>query len=355
AFAQAAATKLANPDSLRADRAVRPLSQWDGCSLLATVLGDRTEQYTLELDDGVPGLDGCDASKGEDPELSLTMSYNRDPARYAGANRKELGGRTVAVAEPELVGPGRPYCLVSWSNGPASAIKALSDQVIEVRAPDCPQVEQLAAAIISGHDTAPPTAAVQQPLLYRPDEPDTAATGPCIDDFDGDKPGRCTPYREVSIPRGGKKIIAAAAADPNVECAVALEPVRAHLGAHLAPITDGSSCYFLEPTHSVRVEVNLSGVYVPDRYGTELDLHRNRKKIDVSGHPAIYFEFELPDIRTEYHIFASPGYDTSAPGFIHIMLSLELPRGAPFGAPIDTTRAPLLEEIMADVMSTHFD
>ncbi|MGH3914995.1 MAG: hypothetical protein ACRDTC_16550, partial [Pseudonocardiaceae bacterium] len=197
AFAQAAATKLANPDSLRADRAVRPLSQWDGCSLLATALGDRTEQYTLELDDGVPGLDGCDASRGEDPELSLTMSYGWDPARYAGANRKQLGGRTVAVAEPELAGPGRPYCLVSWSNGPASAIRALSDQVIEVRAPDCPQAEQLAAAVISGHDTAPPTAAVPQPLLYRPDEPDTAATGPCIDDFDGDKPGRCTPYREV--------------------------------------------------------------------------------------------------------------------------------------------------------------
>lgn len=222
-------------------------------------------------------------------------------------------------------------------------------------APECPQAEQLAATVMSELDATPPPATEQRPLLYRSHEPDTAAVGPCIDDFDGDKPGRCTPYREVTVPRGDKDIIAAAAADPNVECAVALEPVRAHLGESMTPTTDRSSCRFLEPTHASRVEVNFSDVYVPDHYGTEADLYQNRKKIDVSGHPAIHFESELRGIRIDYHIYASPGSDTSAPGFVHTLLSLELPRGAPSGTPIDTTRAPLLEKIMADLMSTHFD
>lgn len=349
AFAEAAATKLANPDLLQADRTVLPLSQWDGCSLLATALGDRAGQYTLTLDDGVPSLDGCDASRGDDRELSLKISYTWDPAQYVGPNGKQLGGRTVDVSEPNEFG-----CRARWSNGPATAIKVFSDQVIEVQAPDCPQAEQLAVAVMSIPSTAAPTAEIQQLLLYRPDEPDTAATGPCIDDVDGDKPGRCTPYREVSIPRGGRELILAGATDPNVECAVALEPVRAYLGTQMAPTTDGSSCYFLESTHAIRVEVDFSGLYVPDHYGTEADLFQNRKKIDVAGYPAIYFESELRDIRTEYHIFASPRYDTSTPGYVRTTLSLELPRGAPSGTRIDTTRVPLLEKIMADIMSTHF-
>lgn len=185
-----AETKLANPHSLQADPLILPLSQWDGCSLLATALGDRAGQYTLKLDEGVPGLDGCEASRGNDRELSLKISYTWDPAQYAGPNGKQIGGRTVDVAEPNEFG-----CQARWTNGPATAIKVFSDQVIEVQAPDCPQAEQLTAAVMSIPSTAAPTAEIQRPLLYRPDEPDTAATGPCIDDVDGDKPGRCTPYR----------------------------------------------------------------------------------------------------------------------------------------------------------------
>jgi Protein of unknown function (DUF3558) len=49
AFAEAAATKLANPDSLRPDRTTFPLSQWDGCSLLAAALGEEAERYPLTL------------------------------------------------------------------------------------------------------------------------------------------------------------------------------------------------------------------------------------------------------------------------------------------------------------------
>src|SRR5262249_50259116 len=111
----------------------------------------------------------------------------------------------------------------------------------------------------------------------------------------------------------------------------------------------------LESTHAVVLEVNLSGFYRPDEYGDETDVFRNRKKIDVAGHPAIYFESELRDTRIEYEIYVSPGFDTSAPGFVNVRLTLERPRGAPTGAPIDTTRAPLAAQIAAQIMAAHFN
>ena len=84
AFAEATVTKLANPDSLQADHTVLPLSQWDGCSMLAAALGNEVGRYALKLTEGVPGLDGCDASTGSDLELSLELTCSWDPASNRG-------------------------------------------------------------------------------------------------------------------------------------------------------------------------------------------------------------------------------------------------------------------------------
>jgi hypothetical protein len=101
----------------------------------------------------------------------------------------------------------------------------------------------------------------------------------------------------------------------------------------MQPTTDGSSCHFLEPTHAVHLEVNISKFYRPDDYGDDADLYRNRKKIDVAGHPAIYFESGSGRTRSSYHIYASPGSDTAASGFVNILLDLSPPRGTPSGPP----------------------
>lgn len=354
-FAVAAVVRLvADPGSLRADRRRLPLSEWDGCSLLAGALGDTAGQYTVKLDEGVPGLDGCEASAGGDHKLTLKISYGWDPATAAGAKRKQISGRTADILELVTFGGDYLGCMVRWSNGTATGIRVLSDQVLEVKAPDCSQAESLAVAVMATLRTTPSAAGVQRRLLYRPDEPDTTATGPCIDDVDGDKPGRCAPYHEVPVPGDKQEIITAANSDPNIECALALNAVRTHLGAQMHPTTDGSSCHFLEPTHTVDLEVDSSGFYRPDEYGDDPGLFRNRKKIDVAGHPAIYFEAGSGRSRNSYEIYASPGSDTSAPGFVNIRMDLSPPRGTPSGSPIDTTRAALVEKIAADILSTHF-
>lgn len=127
-FAEAAAVKLADPDSLRTDHRILPLSQWDGCSLLATALGEAAGRYTMTLDKGIFGLDGCDASTGPDRELSVKISYSWDPADGLGANRKLVAGQTVDVAEPTRSGSDSSGCRVRWSNGPASTVKHFSDR-----------------------------------------------------------------------------------------------------------------------------------------------------------------------------------------------------------------------------------
>lgn len=159
----------------------------------------------------------------------------------------------------------------------------------------------------------------------------------------------------MAVPGDEQEIVAAANSDPDIECAVALQAVRTHLGEQMRPTTDGSSCHFTEPTHSVDLEVNISGFYRPDEYGDEPGLFRNRKKIDVAGHPAIYFEAGSGRTRSSYYLYASPGSDTSAPGFVNLLLDLSPPRGAPSGAPIDTTTSAVIDAVAADILSTHFD
>lgn len=165
-FAIAAVVRLvADPGSLRADRRRLPLSEWDGCSLLSGALGDTAGQYTVKLDEGVPGLDGCEASADDDHKLTLKVSYGWDPATAAGAKRKHISGRTADILELVTFGGDYLGCVVKWSNGTATGIRVLSDQVLEIQAPDCAQAERLAAAVMRTLRTTPPATAAQRRLL----------------------------------------------------------------------------------------------------------------------------------------------------------------------------------------------
>jgi len=160
--------KLANPAALQpVDPATRPLAAWDGCSLLAGILGSTASQYTLTYDGA---LDGCTGGPTKDggadaPDTEsrhVQVSYTSNPIGIPGSPQRQVGVVQGSVSQVGGV------CLISWSAGPGGAALPAGVQV-EVRnsAPNCNQAAADGAKVQQLVAGQPPTASsAQQPLLY---------------------------------------------------------------------------------------------------------------------------------------------------------------------------------------------
>ena len=336
AFAAAALVVLAKPEGARAQL---PLARWDACSVLSRVLGG-VPVASLKFGGSLSGLDRCNG-----PDSMLTLDYGSELAENGSDRFRTINDRPVR--EVRL-----PQCRLTWDQD----LSGLPDtgrrmQQITVEAADCDRAEELAAAamkVLVG--AAPERPAPQRPLVYRIDEADVPAAGACADLA----PGRqCVPYHQVDVPTGGGEVLSAAEADPNVNCAVALEAVRKHLGPTLRPVTSSSFedgrpvpyCAFVAPDRAVQVQVSISADPLPSGESTEQLTHP--ESTTIAELPAV--EAEILGTEPGGAVFVS----TAGGGRLLVKVLFPVRRGSS-KAVRDEMQLAKLEPLTADIISKYF-
>lgn len=264
ALADAAATVLAKPDTVRAE----PV--WDACTALAEAL----DAGTAKLSGNGPA--DCTNHSREPTAASVSFADDLPPSDEERTPRPTtIGGTQARVYEEE------GNCEVHWRqrlfDGPYATTP---DHQVVVRTPDCDTSQDLAESLTAVLEKPPPTdVAPQRPLLYGPDEPDSPYPGACAH-VDEPDPDRCEPYAEVAVPGDPAAILRAATDDAHVQCALAVRPVGAAFGTELAPVADsaaGTRCLFVEPERRLRLTFSVShGRVVDDSDG---------EPVTVAGHP----------------------------------------------------------------------
>ncbi len=136
----------------------------------------------------------------------------------------DLGGVKGYQTETRRMG-GLDGCEITV---PVSFERAITFEVGRAsRSKDCGLLRDFATA---------GAAKLPRDLVYPPEGQDSARVGACADWVATEKGETCDPAVEVEVPTGAEKIIAASAADPNVECAVFRDAVKMAFGADFAPI-----------------------------------------------------------------------------------------------------------------------
>jgi len=263
-LAAAAAQVLANPDSLQA----KPV--WDACTALAAA-----------LDAGKTKLSGngpadCTNHSREPTAASISFVDDLPPSdEQQPPQTTTVGGTQVRVYDEEQ------NCEVYWRQRPFDVrYAATPDYQVVARSPDCAHSTDLAESLMAVLGKAPPTdVAPQQPLLYRPDEPDSPYPGACAY-VDATDPNRCAPYVEVAVPDDPAALLPAANDDADVQCAMAVRSVGARFGSTPVPVADseaGSRCLFVEPERQLQLMFSLS-------FGKVVNV-ADGKPVTVAGHP----------------------------------------------------------------------
>lgn len=155
-FVEAAATTLAHPDTVETE------PRWDACDLLRTAIGDENGTYRRNP---VIVLDDCAEDRSDTWLYFIYAKPGVDDGRVRWA--KDVVG-TTPVWTNELGGE----CMVEWQAGPPRHQSEVGLTAL-VKAPACEGAKQLAGSVMTLLAKAPPDdASPQQPLLYKPDEPD---------------------------------------------------------------------------------------------------------------------------------------------------------------------------------------
>jgi hypothetical protein len=254
-LAQGVAMKLANPD------AVAVAQSWDACAVLRTATNG--ESGTYRYGDGT-GFDDCRASA---PFAALVLGYS--PKSDQGATVETIGGKRVAIHQGD-------QCEITWHNGVA---RQSNELWVSIQGVDCAKAKTMAERAMTALAAPPPETTPQRPLLYGPDDPDRPIPGACVL---WEKPDQCQPYVEVPVPSEKGQLIRAAEADPNVDCAMAIEAVTKHFGAQWKPvtITDQRGCTFIESTRLARVSVSTSAEPVSKRPHVD-----GERDLTIADHP----------------------------------------------------------------------
>ncbi|GAB1515555.1 hypothetical protein JCM33774_75980 [Actinophytocola sp. KF-1] len=349
-YAAGTVGKLRNPDALANTDTSRPFSAWDGCSLLRTALGATAGDYVYEPHSHGDHFGGCNAANkdranGYHP-ANIQVSYD-DTAEVTGKTRT-IGGKTVAVTDRSK------DCSAHWDHGPTGvANKLWAVTPVAMSAKDCDTLVALVEKVIALAGTKPADdAAPQRPLLYGPDENDTASKGACVDLAISGGVADCEPYQEVPVPRGTDAIMAASEVNRNLQCAVFADAVADKFGAEFVPVTWEAHGFFVDSAHTVRIQVNVDDGNAPADYGRG-DLYADREKIEIAGKPAIVF---WDADRTVFEIYLSPHDATSERGNLHIAVEMVGGRGKEFETPpsLPRDKADLATEVMEQVVETYF-
>ncbi|MFI5562097.1 hypothetical protein ACIA2T_22710 [Amycolatopsis japonica] len=193
-------------------------------------------------------------------------------------------------------------------------------------------------------------------LVYPPDGQDSARVGACADWVSTEEGENCDPAAEVEVPTGAETIIAAGAADPNVECAVFRDAIKMAFGADFAPIATPGSCYFVEPKHRLQIEAGATanggapGEWLADPNKTFED----HKQLTFGESPGVTLG---GNDDSEFLIYASPSGNLDARGHVRLLLSTQRERGIdewPRSRVISAVDVGKALAVMDFVMATHF-
>ncbi|OLZ47818.1 hypothetical protein BS329_28570 [Amycolatopsis coloradensis] len=199
-------------------------------------------------------------------------------------------------------------------------------------------------------------AKLSRDLVYPPDGQDSGRVGACADWVSTSKGENCDPAVDAQVPTGAELVLAAGAADPNVECAVFREAVKKTFGPGFEPIATPGSCYFVEPQHRLQIEAGATanggapGQWLADPNKTYKDHHQT----SFSGNPGV--TFRSTDDR-EFSLYVSPLGSLDAVGHVRLTITPERERGiddwdrSKAVTAVDVAKARAVMEL---AMATHF-
>lgn len=200
------------------------------------------------------------------------------------------------------------------------------------------------------------TAKLPRDLVYPLDGQDNERVGVCANWVSTSKGENCDPAVAAQVPAGAELILAAGAADPNVECAVFRDAVKKTFGPEFEPIATPGSCYFVEPKHRLQIEAGATanggapGEWLADPNKTYKDHHQT----SFSGNPGV--TFRAKDDR-EFSLYVSPLGNLDSRGHVRLTITPERERGiddwdrSKAVSTMDVARAHAVMEL---VMATHF-
>lgn len=356
-FGKAVVAKLRKPGSIRVQRAERPLSAWDGCTLLVHLL-DKPKDYTYEVDGTKDPFSGChgrldqevDPSSSAGESVSLDAEYNRE--LQSGSKTRTIAGKKVAVDDRG------EDCVLSWVQGDSrTGNEWVGKLIIELTA-TCAKASKMAATAIRLAGKAPSKPGrPQRKLLYGPGDPDSAAPGACLHLAVGHN-AECEPYQPTTAPKGYEAIVAAEANNRNVRCAVFAPAVTSKFGSTFKPVIYGEHCIFVDPKHELDITVNVlpnSEMYVLNKYADDPSLYTDRQEIQLAGKSALTFFSSGKDA---FDIYLSPTNDLNAGGGLHIGLEASRPRGDRSGIegpPVDPALVELAKQAMSEAVEAHLN
>ncbi|MEV6905626.1 hypothetical protein [Amycolatopsis sp. NPDC051071] len=230
---------------------------------------------------------------------------------------------------------------------PVSFQRAVKFELGMSRSKDCELLRDFATA---------GAAKLPRELVYPPDGQDSGRVGACANWVSNSKGGDCDPAVDAQVPTGAELILAAGAADPNVECAVFRDAVKKTFGPDFAPIATPGACYFVEPLHRLQIEAGATanggapGEWLADPNKT----FKDHQRASFSGNPGVAFRSK--DDR-ELSLYVSPLGNLDARGHIRLRISPQPERGiddwerSKVVSAVDVARARAVMEL---VMATHF-
>jgi hypothetical protein len=255
----------------------------------------------------------------------LGESFERDQKYRAGL--LDLGG---AKAYLDVAEPGTDSCKV--------AVPVSFRKVVSFVGRSGPR---------SSGDICAPTRAVAAAavpkltgLVYRPGEPDQPLAGACVDyPFDTD----CRPGSDTEVPGDPQAVLPAAAADARVACALAGQILRARFGGQLAPVISGAQCSFVEPSHTVIIDV----VVAPND-----GLPGDGQDKQVEGRPAKWTTSTAE--RSTYRRLCTLPVSKTTRGQLCLAVTFLAGRGVGEDVRPDSSKESEVEPALADIVRKYF-
>ncbi|MDN5856764.1 MAG: hypothetical protein L0K86_28805, partial [Actinomycetia bacterium] len=351
-FAAAAAERLDDPDSVELGR---DRARQTACNILRPAIDLKRGTEIRYGSDFLSGMDRCEAwesPKADDmfvpvsPNAYLSIEYGEPTADYYEEDFGTIAGR-------QIHGDSSAGCVLAWDERkPPSSVADGDVAQFRVSSTSCKKSERLVSDIttVIDQDRVKSSGAPQRPVLYEPDEADSPAVGACAD-ISTFEESDCEPYADADAPSTGEQTIDEAAADPNVNCAIAQDAVQEHFGADMRPVTavygaDASgkpryACGFVEESHALQVWVVASEDPMNQTPGSEIDGHPTHDVTTVSeGTRQMWVALDDPE--RPGHLFAE----------VRVLPSRD--HGMYSDSPVNEKPLEKLDEAMTDIVSAHF-
>lgn len=350
-YVKAAVTRLREPDRLAMDHRTRTFSAWDGCTFLGVLVGRDGGDYEYEPHGLADPFSGCRTwqPKAMTSGPQFEVGYD-DELPVPGGKPRRIGDTTVTLDELD------DSCDAAWDNGPSGVrSRWFSRTMFQITAKDCATAVRLAtrAIVLSGQQPPNADATPQRPLLYGPDDNDTGSLGACVHFTVAGGNKGCQPYQEVDVPADPAEIMTAGRTNPHLRCAVFKDAVATEFGGQFAPVVWDEWCYFVEPTHLLKIAVSINQ-FAPGDYGTGYDGYTDRQEITIAGKPAVAYWATDKD---SFDIHLSPTGSLTQPGQLTIGLRAGYERGKDSldeQPTLDPPAAEHAKRAMAQVVQAYF-